>query len=56
MNVLAMAKHDWRTSTEIAFGHTPNVSAFLCFEWWEEVYYLDDDGSGFSNSKEKIGH
>ena len=56
MNVLAMKKHDWRTPTEMAFGYTPDVSAFLQFEWWEQVYYLDDDGTGFPNSKEKIGH
>ena len=56
MNVLAMKKHDWRTPTEMALGYTSNVSAFLQFEWWEQVYYLDDDGTGFPNSKENIGH
>ena len=40
----------------MAFGYTPDVSAFLQFEWWEQVYYLDDDGTGFQNSKENIGH
>ena len=55
MNVIAMKKHGWRMPTEIAFGYTPDVSAFLQFEWWEQVYYLDDDGSGFPSSNEKIG-
>ena len=33
-----------RTPMELKFGETPDVSKYLCFRWWEPVYYLDQHG------------
>ena len=54
-NLLAVESLNWRTPTEVAFGRIPDISAALHFRWWEPVYYLDDDGSWPSESKEKKG-
>ena len=36
-------------------GQTTDVSAALCFTFWEPVYYKVDENSFPSTSKEKIG-
>ena len=55
LNVLALKKHNWRTPTEVAYGITPDISAFLQYEWFEPVYYYDCNGAAFPNSREKLG-
>ena len=55
LSIIALKKHKWKTLTEVAFGVTPDISAFLQYKWFEPVYYLDEDGVSFSNSKEKLG-
>ena len=54
LNHLATSTLDWRTPIEKCFGVTPDISPFLCFEWYEPVLYHDRDAS-FPNSKEKFG-
>ena len=54
LNVIALRKLNWRTPTEKAFGITPDISAYLHYEWYEQVYYLDDDGASFPHSREKL--
>jgi hypothetical protein len=44
----------WRTPLEIRHGDTPDISAFLQFEFYEPIYYLDSRLS-FPSSKEKPG-
>jgi hypothetical protein len=33
-----------RTPLEKRTGHTPDISKFLSFRWWEPVYFLNKDG------------
>ena len=44
-----------RNAYEVAFGHSVDISAFIQFEWWEPVYYLDTEDPSFPASKEKAG-
>ena len=44
-----------RNAYEVAFGHSVDISAFIQFEWWEPVYYLDIEDPSFPASKEKAG-
>jgi hypothetical protein len=37
-------------------GSTNNISPFLCFHFWEPVYYKLDDSDFPSDSREKRGH
>ena len=55
LNILSLESLNQATPTQLACGFLPDVSAFLHFKWWEPVYYLDDDGSFPSDSKEKLG-
>jgi hypothetical protein len=54
LNHLAHEKINWRTPIEAAFGVTPDVSALLCFQFYEPVVYFQPDAS-FPGSKEKFG-
>jgi hypothetical protein len=54
-NLLALDSLGGLTPTQVACGYVPDISALLHFRWWEPVYYLDDDGSFPSDSKEKLG-
>jgi hypothetical protein len=40
-NYCADESLNWRTPMERRHGDTPNISAFLNFEFYEPVYYLD---------------
>ena len=44
----------WRTPIEIRYGYTPNISALLLYQIWEQVYYKIDEGT--PNIKESKGH
>ena len=55
LNIFAMSNLGQRTHFEVSLRCTPYIYLFLEFEWWYQVYYLCDDGSGFSNSKYKLG-
>ena len=54
LNRLAAASLGWRTSIEVAFKVTPDISVML-FAWYEPVFYYTGD-SAFPGSKEKRGH
>jgi hypothetical protein len=45
----------WITPIQKRRGHTPDISAFLHFTFYERVYYLDSD-STYPSSKEKTGY
>jgi hypothetical protein len=44
----------WKTPYEKRFGVTPDISALLCFHFYEKVYYLDTEAK-FPSSKERAG-
>ena len=44
---------NWKTPIEKRHGYTPDISAFLLYQFWEPVYYLIDEKT--SNSKEQKG-
>ena len=54
--IVAMSNLGWRTSTEVSFESTPDISSLIQFECWEQVNYLDDYGYGFPISKDKFEH
>ena len=54
LNVLANEKNGGRTPTEVAFGITPDISAFLQFHFFQSVLYHDPTES-FPHSREKTG-
>ena len=43
-----------RTLYKVAFGVTPDISAYLVFHWYQEVLYYDPSES-FPESREKRG-
>ena len=45
-----------RNAYEVAFGHSVDISAYIQYEWWEPVYYLETDDPSFPQSKEKLGY
>ena len=45
LNHSARETINFRTPMERKFGTTPDTSKFLCFRWWEPIYYLEEDGS-----------
>ena len=53
-NVLAVESLGFITSTQVACGYVPDVSALLHFHWWQPVYYAEQEGT-FAKSKEKLG-
>ena len=53
LNVTAHPDLDWRTPTEKAYGHTPDISAFLHFRFWDAVYYFNSES--FPDSNEYLG-
>jgi hypothetical protein len=54
LNRLSHSELGNRTPIEKGFGVTPDISAALQFEWYEQVYYLDNDES-FPHTKEQRG-
>jgi hypothetical protein len=55
LNVVAHRQLLWRTPTEVCLGYTPDISPFLQFEFYEDVYYYDNDSKGFPTPKELKG-
>ena len=54
LNVTAHANLLWRTPTEAAFRETPDISAFLQFEFYQRVLYLDPTAA-YPRTKELPG-
>ena len=44
----------WKTSIEIAFGETPDISSLIQFKWFEYLYYYEPTAE-YPDSKERIG-
>ena len=56
LNMSCIDRLNGRNAFEVAFGHSIDISAYIQFEWWEPVYYLETDDPSFPNSKEKQGY
>ena len=54
LNIVAITTFGWITHTEVSLGFTPDISTYLQFEWWQQVYYIDENESVFPNLKEKL--
>jgi hypothetical protein len=55
LNMISMDRLGGRNAIEVALGHSVDISAYLQFQWWEGVYYLNYEDPSFPNSKEKFG-
>jgi hypothetical protein len=56
LNCLAHPNLDMRTPIEVALGYTPDISALLCFVWYQPIFYYRMEGkTPFPESKEKLG-
>lgn len=55
LNVAASPSLDYKNPIQVAMGHSVDISPYLAYEWWEQVYYLDYEDPSFPNSKEKMG-
>ena len=53
-NHCATPFHGWRTPISVRHGYTPDISAFLQFQFWEKVYFKIDEQA--PNSKEAPGY
>ena len=53
-NITAKESLKWKTPVEKRHGHTPDISAYLMFEFYEKVYYLDNEEK-YPHTKEKKG-
>ena len=53
-NVCATPVHGWKTPISVRHGYTPDVSAFLQFQFWEKVYFKVDNQH--PDSKEAPGY
>lgn len=57
LNHTAMVVLDWRTPHEVCFGGTPDISNFLQFSFYEEIYYHDTlEHANFPDGSESCGH
>ena len=45
---------DWKTPISVRHGYTCDISAFLQYQFWEQIYFKVDENS--PNSKEAPGH
>ena len=59
LNQMALKSLKWKTPYEKLFGQTPDISMIYRFQFWERVYYPNQDsrnGLNFpSSSDEKMG-
>ncbi len=55
LNITACEPLGYRTPTEVALGHSVDISPYIAYEWWEPVYYLAYEDPSFPESKEKLG-
>ena len=53
-NHCATPVHGWKTPISVRHGYTPDVSAFLQFQFWEKVYFKVNDQH--PDSKEAPGY
>ena len=53
-NHCATPVHGWKTPISIRHGYTPDISAYLQFQFWEKIYFKVDDQA--PNSKEAPGY
>ena len=56
MNCTATESLGWRTPLEKLAGVTPDISALLCFHFYEPVYYKRMDAGFPSESTERLGY
>ena len=54
LNVTVQQNLSWRTPTEVTFGETPDISAYLQFTFYQRVLHLDPTAS-FPRNKELPG-
>ncbi len=54
-NITAAEALNWQILHTIQHGDTPDISAYLMFQFYERVHYLDHESS-FPSSKEKPGY
>ena len=54
MNILSEDMHKGKTPTESATGYTPDISAYIHLQFYDPVYYYDQDEK-FPSTKEKLG-
>ncbi len=54
-NISSDETFHWETPTTLRHGNTPNISAFLHFQFYEPVLYLDHT-EVYLDTKEKAGH
>ena len=54
-NYASQESLDWKTPWEKRHGHTPDISAYLLFPFYDQIYYLDPEQK-FPHSKEVPGH
>ena len=55
LNMISMDRLGGQNAIEVAMGHSVDISAYLQFQWWEPVYYLNYEDPSFPDSKEKYG-
>ena len=53
-NICATPVHGWKTPVSIRHGYTPDISAYLQFQFWEKVYFKVDEQS--PGPKEAAGY
>ena len=53
-NICATPVHGWKTPISIRHGYTPDISAYLQFQFWEKVYFKVDEQS--PGPKEAAGY
>ena len=54
-NHTAQESLGWRTPTEWLLGYTPDITALLCFHFWEPIYYAVDEASYPESPNEALG-
>ena len=55
LNMIAMERLGGRNAIEVALGHSVDISAYIQYEWWEPLYFLNYEDPSFPNSREKFG-
>jgi hypothetical protein len=55
LNHSASVSLNWRTPMEAAFGHTPDISAFYHFIFYQKIFYATPNLVSFPNNKDKPG-
>ena len=55
LNITSCPSLNYKTPTQVAIGHTVDISPYIAHEWWEPVYYLTYEDPSFPESREKRG-